>query len=205
MKDIECTVMRFASSSAIYGIHKKPINELTSPLIPISNYGAMKLASEAFICSFFESYLDDALIYRFPNVVGIPATHGVVFDFIKKLESDPNNLSVLGNGYQKKIYLHVSNLVSAMLFLHDLHIQKPCLDFYNIGPSDDGIYVRDIAKLVVDNFSPSAQILFGSDNKGWVGDVPTYSFDVRKLKNTGFPIDFTSKNALEEAISELKN
>ena len=98
----------FASSSAVYGDHgTKPITEDLGPLMPISNYGAMKLASEAICFSAYESWLDDLRIFRFPNVVGTPATHGVILDFIEKLKNSPNSLSVLGNGSQEKSYLHV--------------------------------------------------------------------------------------------------
>ena len=88
----------FASSSAIYGNHGDlTIKEDTGPLIPISNYGAMKLASEAICFAAQEKYLKKLRIFRFPNVVGIPATHGVIFDFTNKLLLDkvkPSSKSV---------------------------------------------------------------------------------------------------------------
>ena len=102
----------FASSSAVYGNHgDKLVNENTGPLIPISNYGAMKLASEAICFASYESFLKKLIIFRFPNVVGSPATHGVIMDLITKLQTSPNLLKVLGNGTQAKSYLHVDDLV----------------------------------------------------------------------------------------------
>ena len=94
----------FASSSAVYGDHgDNSISENTGPLMPISNYGAMKLASEAICFSAYESFLNELRIFRFPNVVGMPATHGVILDFINKLNKNPKELNVLGNGLQRKI------------------------------------------------------------------------------------------------------
>ena len=101
----------FASSSAIYGDHgEKSIYEDISPLMPISNYGAMKLASEAICLAAKHEFLEKLMIYRFPNVVGTPATHGVIYDFVRKLKKDNRSLEVLGNGTQKKSYLHVKTL-----------------------------------------------------------------------------------------------
>ena len=122
--------LRFASSSAIYGEHRGPLTECTGPLTPASNYGAMKLASEGSICSATETYLKRAQIYRFPNVVGNHATHGVIFDFIQKLKRDPGKLPVLGDGTQQKPYLHVSELVDAMLVAESQDTSK--IGLFNI-------------------------------------------------------------------------
>ena len=97
----------FASSSAIYGdLGDQELTESTGPLFPISNYGAMKLASEAMITAAVEKFLGRALLFRFPNVVGLPATHGVILDFIRRLRSDPDHLDVLGDGSQRKSARH---------------------------------------------------------------------------------------------------
>ena len=108
----------FTSSSAVYGDYgKKTIEENDGPLMPISNYGAMKLASEALCFSAYEGFLEKLRIFRLPNVVGTPATHGVILDFIKKLVKNPKKLNVLGNGEQQKSYLHVNDLVEGMIYL----------------------------------------------------------------------------------------
>ena len=88
MKKIGCKRLYFASSSAVYGFNENRLHEDIGPLMPISNYGAMKLSSEALISASLESFLDKVCIYRFPNVVGVPATHGVILDFVKKLKKD---------------------------------------------------------------------------------------------------------------------
>ena len=128
----------FASSSAIYGdLGDQELTESTGPLFPISNYGAMKLASEAMITAAVEKFLGRALLFRFPNVVGLPATHGVILDFIRRLRSDPDHLDVLGDGSQRKAYLHVTELVEAMLFIQGRVTGK--VDVFNIGPTDAGV------------------------------------------------------------------
>lgn len=193
----------FASSSAIYGDHgaQSALSESSGPLFPISNYGAMKLASEASISAAVESYLENAWIFRFPNVVGIPATHGVIVDFIRKLRSNPENLHVLGNGTQQKSYLHVSELLKAMLTI--VEKSRNSLSCYNIGPSDDGVCVKSIAEDVVQRVSPSAKIHYGVENRGWVGDVPKFKYCVDHLKQLGFAPKLTSREAVMRAIDEI--
>ena len=86
MKAIGCKKLYFASSAAVYGYNKNRLHEDIGPLMPMSNYGAMKLSSEAIISASLEIFLEKVCIYRFPNIVGIPATHGVLLDFVKKLK-----------------------------------------------------------------------------------------------------------------------
>ena len=139
MEDRGIKELMFASSSAIYGdLGDRALTEDVGPLFPISNYGAMKLASEAAITAAAEKFLTKALLFRFPNVVGVPATHGVILDFIRRLRAAPGRLDVLGDGTQKKSYLHVSDLVGAMLFIHERTTKM--VDAFNIGPTDDGVF-----------------------------------------------------------------
>jgi UDP-glucose 4-epimerase len=204
MKSYDLKTLFFASSSAIYGDHgSTPLHENIGPLMPISNYGAMKLASEALISAAYETFLENAYIFRFPNVVGIPATHGVIFDFVNKLKSQSDSLVVLGNGTQRKAYLHVSDLVDAMLFIrkHDKFENAPAL--YNIGPVDDGILVAEIASIVANSFGDDIDIQFGSGNKGWVGDVPKFSYSTEKLQHLGWQPTLNSEQAIRRATSEI--
>jgi UDP-glucose 4-epimerase len=192
----------FASSSAVYGDWgSQRISETLGPLLPISNYGAMKLASEAQISAAAESYLGRAGIYRFPNVVGTPATHGVLLDFVRKLKHDPAQLEVLGDGTQQKAYLHVSELVDAMWFASRLQTTRR--EVLNIGPVDDGVTVRWIAEQVCERVSPRAKIVFGQGNKGWVGDVPRFRYDTERLATLGWHPVMDSKAAVVRAIDEI--
>ncbi|MFM6831715.1 MAG: NAD-dependent epimerase/dehydratase family protein [Novosphingobium sp.] len=201
MKRRGIPVIHFASSSAIYGDHGDDlIHENIGPLLPISNYGAMKLASEAQLRAAKEAFLERVSMFRFPNVIGIPATHGVILDFVRKLIASPDELEVLGNGTQQKSYLHVSDLVSAMVHIAD---RQEAFAFYNIGPTDDGVTVRFIAETVRDAFRPEAAIRFGEGNRGWVGDVPKFCYSVDKLLATGWRPNLGSSEAVIKAVSEI--
>jgi UDP-glucose 4-epimerase len=202
MKMLKIDSLVFASTSAVYGdLGDKKINENAGPLMPISNYGAMKLASEALISASVENFLKNAYIFRFPNVIGVPATHGVILDFIEKLKLEPTCLNVLGDGTQQKAYLHVDELIDAMCFI--LSNSRNKLNFYNIGNVDDGVTVKFIAESVVANCSPNAKINYGKENRGWVGDVPKFNYGIEKLLNLGWKPKLSSSESILKAISQI--
>lgn len=203
MKHFKVGTLNFASSSAIYGdFGGVSIHENIGPLLPISNYGAMKLASEALISAAVESYLKRANVFRFPNVVGTPATHGVILDFINKLIDTPKRLNVLGDGSQQKAYLHVSDLIQAMLLVRARKISSR-IDLINIGPLDGGVTVKWIAEQVAKRVSSGAEIVYGSGNKGWVGDVPKFNYLTNKLQSYGWAPKLNSAGAVLLAIDEI--
>ncbi len=202
MKEFKVPVIAFASSSAIYGdLGERILTEDVGPLLPISNYGAMKLASESIISAAAESYLSRAYIFRFPNVIGVPATHGVMLDFVRKLMLNPDNLDVLGDGTQQKSYLHVEELIEAMLLIRNKAPERVAI--FNIGPGDYGVTVRFIAEETVREVSPKATITFGTGNKGWVGDVPRFAYSVEKLKALGFKSQLSSAEAVRLALRQI--
>jgi UDP-glucose 4-epimerase len=201
MKRRRIGIIHFASSSAIYGDHgDRLIHEDIGPLQPISNYGAMKLASEAQLRAAHEAYLERVSVFRFPNVIGVPATHGVILDFVVKLRMTPDVLDVLGNGTQQKSYLHVSDLIVAMLHIAD---RGEGFAVYNIGPTDDGVTVRFIAETVRNAVNPTAEIRFGDGNRGWVGDVPKFCYSVDRLLATGWHPAMGSVDAVKRAVAEI--
>lgn len=201
MEKINCKKLYFASSSAVYGVHEEKLHEDIGPLMPISNYGAMKLASEALISAGLESFLDTVSIFRFPNVVGTPATHGVILDFIGRLGKDASELKVLGNGTQQKIYIHVDELIKAMLFINENALHG--LNYFNIGPDDAGVSVKTIAEQTVKRLAPEAEIKYQKSDKGWIGDVPRFSYSVNKLKKLGWQPKLSSTDAVIKAIDEI--
>lgn len=201
MKAAGIGVLHFASSSAIYGdFGDAEVHEDIGPLQPISNYGAMKLASEAQIRAASEAWLERADIFRFPNVIGVPATHGVIWDFVRKLKLTPGQLEVLGNGSQRKAYLHVDDLIGAMR-----HIANGPGRYvvFNIGPADEGITVREIAERVRGRAEPDATIAYGSEARGWVGDVPRFRYSVARLAQTGWSPKLSSIQAVDRAVDEI--
>ena len=201
MKRRAIGTLHFASSSAIYGdLGDKLIHEDIGPLQPISNYGAMKLASEAQIRAAHEAYVGKVSIFRFPNVIGVPATHGVILDFVHKLKQTPEVLDVLGDGSQQKAYLHVDDLIRAMLHIR---LQPGPFAVFNIGPTDDGITVRSIAERVRDQLRPDARLSFGEGNRGWVGDVPKFRYSVQRLIDSGWNPSLSSEQAMHRAVDEI--
>ena len=200
MRELAVPRLAFASSSAIYGDRGDTLTEDSGPLFPISNYGAMKLASEGIISAAVEGFLDRAWIFRFPNVVGKRSTHGVIYDFINKLRGDTSLLKVLGDGTQCKGYLHVSDLLSAMNYIVDKASDK--LNYFNIGNNDDGATVEFIARTVVNSMAPGANIKYGRGNKGWVGDVPHVKYSIEKLETLGWKPELSSEGAIQRAVTE---
>jgi len=193
----------FASSSAIFGITSQPISEHSQDFYqPVSWYGKAKLASEYVLQDFSNRNKDTSvLLVRFPNVVGPKATHGVVYDFLRKLRSDPSKLQVLGDGYQQKPYVHVTELVAGIE--HFRTNMSACeLDRINLGPSDT-INVRSIVDEVLAATHIDAEVHYQDQPHGWIGDVPKYEFDTKKMQAGGFEIKKTSRQAIRAAIEDL--
>jgi UDP-glucose 4-epimerase len=201
-KKVGCPEFAFASTSAVYGESDAILSETVGPLLPISNYGAMKAAGEACVSAFAHAGGRQGWIFRFPNVIGPRSTHGVIRDLICKLMKDPQRLEVLGDGTQQKPYLHVTELLAAMLFISQ-NDSGP-LGLYNIGPNDAGITVQCIAELVIAAVSPSATITYTGGDRGWPGDVPKFRYDISKLRSLGWTPKFGSREAVQRAVAEIK-
>jgi UDP-glucose 4-epimerase len=200
-KALKVTKLAFASTSAVYGDRPTLLTEDSGPMLPISNYGAMKLASEAIIRAAVESGLPRAWVFRFPNVIGSRATHGALYDFIKKLRKDPTQLPVLGDGTQQKPYLHVSELVDAMHFIWTKTAER--FNYFNIGPIGEGTRVKFIAETAVRLNAPAAKLVYGTGNRGWVGDVPKFDYSVEKLSKQGWSPQLNSDQAVVRTLVEL--
>lgn len=200
MKKHDVKKIVFASTSAIYGDTADLLHENYGPLKPVSHYGASKLASESFISSFVENYDLQAWIVRFPNVVGERATHGVIYDFIKKLRKDNTKLKVLGDGEQYKPYLYVKDLVEAILFVWKNSDDK--LNIYNLGVNSR-TKVKDIARMVIEEMELKATIEYTGGDRGWVGDVPTFNYDLTKVNTFGWTAKYTSNEAVRKSIQYI--
>lgn len=190
----------FASTSAVYGERSETLTEDSGPLLPISTYGAMKLASEAAISAAVAGALDRAWIFRLPNVVGARSTHGVIYDLMQKLKTNRAELEVLGDGTQQKPYLHVSELVDAMLFI--VERADASLNVHNISSRGAGTTVRFIADEVVRVASPGARIRYTGGDRGWVGDVPRFTYAVDRIEGLGWVPTQNSDDAVRRAVRE---
>lgn len=201
-KRVECPEFAFSSTSAVYGENDAILSEMVGPLMPISNYGAMKAAGEACVSAFAHAGRRRGWIFRFPNVIGPRSTHGVIRDLICKLMKDPQRLEVLGDGTQQKPYLHVTELIEAMVFI--ARNDPGPLGLYNIGPQDAGATVQFIAESVLAAVSPKATLSYTGGDRGWPGDVPKFRYDISKLRSLGWTPKFGSREAVQRAVAEIK-
>jgi len=194
----------FASSSVVYGEPNViPTPEDYGPLLPISNYGATKLACESMISSYCQSYGINGIIFRLANIVGSRSNHGVILDFINKLRKNSNELEVLGDGTQNKSYLEISDCIDAIML--SLSKAKKRIEVFNVG-NDDKIDVISIAKTVCKNMNTNPEIIVngGVDNgRGWVGDVKLMQLDIAKLKQLGWQPRFSSLEAVNRACYDI--
>jgi UDP-glucose 4-epimerase len=195
----------FASSSAIYGYKKNiKINENMKMLEPISNYGAMKLASENLISAFSKLQKIPCFVFRFPNVIGPNMTHGLIFDLIKKFKLNNKKLLILGNGTQQKQYLHVEDLLDAMYFVINSKKTKSNLHVYNIAGNDKGVSVKYIVNKFIAINKINPVIKYQKQNYGWPGDIPKFNYSIKKLKNLGWQPKINSSESVNKAIKENK-
>jgi len=201
-------VIVFASTSTVYGDASKiPTPENYGPLIPISTYGASKLACEALIMSYAYTFNHRALILRLANIIGPKSNHGVIVDFIKKIMANPNQLEILGDGAQEKSYMHISDCIEAIMHLTNRFLESSKkVDIYNIG-SQDKITVKEIARITAKEMG-RANIRFdytgGVDGgRGWKGDVKTMQLSINKLLKTGWKPKYTSKQAVRITTKAL--
>ena len=199
LKEFHIRKFFFASTSAIYGETRDVLHENYGPLCPVSNYGAGKLASEAFISAFSSMYHIQTWITRFPNVVGERFTHGVIYDFIHKLRQNPHELLVLGNGEQCKPYVYVKDLVDGILYVTD-HASE-LYNVYLLG-SDTRTKVRDIAAMVIEEMGLDARIRYTGGDRGWVGEVAEFRYDLSKINALGWQAAHDSDASVRLAIQK---
>ena len=195
----------FASTSAVYGDAKiLPTPEDYGPLLPISAYGASKLACEAYVASYCNNYGIKCHIIRPANVIGARGRHGVTWDFINKLKKDNKKLEVLGDGTQTKSYIHINDAVKG-IFTTLNSTEK--IGVFNLG-SEDRVKVIDIAKIVCKNMNLSNTKIVTTggiaDGRGWVGDIMQAHLDITKLKILGWSPKLSSAEAVDLASKELQ-
>lgn len=201
MREYGVRKLFFASTSAVYGDKRDVIlDEHTPDLSPVSYYGAAKLGSEALISAF--SYMNDmdALVFRFPNVIGPRLTHGVIFDFIHKLRQDSRNLRILGDGRQTKPYIHVSDLIQAVMQLRNL--AEAGVALYNVGVEGE-TSVKGIADIICEEMDlKDVTYHYTGGESGWKGDVPRFRYCVDKIHRAGWKATFTSDEAVRETVRQ---
>jgi UDP-glucose 4-epimerase len=187
----------YASGSGVYGdLGELEATEDLGPLIPVSTYGASKLAGEALIASYCAMFGITACAFRFGNVVGRRQTHGVGFDFVRRLRQQPDRLRILGDGRQSKSYIFVEDVVEAVLMAH----QKTSKNFevYNVA-TGDYITVNEIARLAMEVSGLSdeeVRLEYTGGDRGWKGDVPVVRLNTDRIRGLGWNCRRTSQQAL---------
>lgn len=202
MRKADVKHLFFASTSAVYGeMPDIRLTETTGGIMPVSYYGGAKLASEALISSYVSMCDMNAVIFRFPNVIGPRLTHGAVFDFIRKLRQNPHELEILGNGKQCKPYIYVRDLAEAILKLTaEFH---PGEEVFNISVESEGTTVTRIAEIVVDVMGLSdVTFRYTGGDRGWKGDVPRFSYDISKVLAAGWKPMHTSDEAVRQTVQD---
>ena len=194
----------YASGSGIYGdLGELEINEDHGPLLPISTYGASKLAGEAMISAYCHMFALSGCVFRFGNVVGPRQTHGVGLDFVRSLLADANSLSILGDGNQSKSYIHVNDVTEAVLLA-----ASRCPDSFNVFnvATGDYITVAEIAALAIECVGLDADnvsLEFTGGARGWKGDVPVVRLDTGRIRGLGWQCRHNSAEALRLSMISL--
>lgn len=192
----------YASGSGVYGdLGELEVDEDHGPLVPVSTYGASKLAGEALIASYSAMFGLTAVAFRFGNVVGPRQTHGVGFDFARQLLADPSRLRVLGDGSQSKSYIHVSDVIEAVLLAASM---TPTYAVYNVA-TGDYITVKEIAALAIEatGSGPDTELVFTGGDRGWKGDVPIVRLDTARIRSLGWSQRLSSTDAFRASLASI--
>lgn len=190
----------YASGSGVYGDAGTEVLTELSQLRPISTYGASKLAGEALLASYAYMFGIHTTAFRFANVVGPRQTHGVGYDFVRRLRKNSNELTILGDGQQNKSYVHVTDVVRAVLSF--ANTDETAFDVYNIS-TRDSLSVNQIASIALEVLNvdvSDVQINYTGGARGWKADVPIVKLDPSKIENTGWRPKFTSQSAMHDSI-----
>jgi len=195
----------FASTSTVYGEAKTlPTPEDYTPLEPISIYGASKLAGEALVSSYCHTFDKKGIILRFANVIGPRSRHGVVSEFIARLDQNPSELPILGDGTQNKSYIYIDDCINAVVAT--LNHANEVVEVFNVG-SEDSLTVKEIGATVAKKMGlPDLPLRFNGgldDGRGWIGDVKSMLLDVSRLKSLGWRPKLNSRSAVEKTVEGI--
>ena len=192
----------FCSTGSIYGEPKKfPTPENVNFPLQTSFYGSSKLAGESLIQSYCEAYGFKSWIFRFVSILGRRYTHGHVYDFCKQLFNNNKKLKVLGNGLQRKSYLHVNDCINAMLLATKKSRNK--VNIFNLG-TNEYITVKQSIKIICKELNVKPKIYFSGGKRGWIGDSPFIYLNNKKIRSLGWKPRFTIKESVKQTVLYLK-
>jgi UDP-glucose 4-epimerase len=192
--------LAFSSTGSVYG---------ESPVIPTpedapfpvqtSLYGASKAAAEGLVAAYASANLVSATIFRFVSVLGPRYSHGHVIDFVRQLQASPDRLTVLGDGRQRKSYLHVDDCVAAVV--RSL-IREPTVEVFNLG-IDDYCTVTESASWICERLGVAPHIEYTGGDRGWIGDNPFIYLDTARIRGTGWEPRHGIRAAVEATVDYL--
>ncbi|MDP8261801.1 MAG: NAD-dependent epimerase/dehydratase family protein [Candidatus Ancaeobacter aquaticus] len=195
----------FSSSSVVYGEpHQFPTSEDYGPMLPISLYGASKLACEGLITSFSHTFGITSWIFRFANIIGKRQTHGLLVDLIAKLDKNKTVLPVLGDGLQEKSYLYIDDCIDGILYA--VGHANESMNVYNLSAGDQ-ISVSEIVSIFAKKYTEMThsqfEISYENKSRGWQGDVVKVKLDAAKINSLGWSARYSSKRAIEKTVEDL--
>lgn len=198
MKENGIKKLFYASGSGVYGdVGTTHTKENYGPLVPVSMYGATKLSAEAMIYAFSNFFDIQVWVLRPANIIGPRLTHGVVFDFIKKLKKDPKKLKILGDGKQSKSYLYVLDVIKGIDIVTKKARQK--INIFNIA-SNSFITVNAIADIVAKEMKIKPRRSWTGGKIGWKGDVAKVRIDNKKIEEIGWKPEYNSREAVQKTV-----
>lgn len=193
----------YASGSGVYGDYGYNKIKEEDPFLPVtSSYGASKQAGEALIAAYCHMFDMQAIIYRFANVVGKNQTHGIVSDFIEKVSKKLGFLQILGDGTQLKCYVHVDDIIGAILTSEKWDKK---IEYYNVS-SGTYMFVDEIADIILEEMGLKGTIIKAHTRQsggGWKGDIPVVFLNSRKIRGTGWKPKYSSIEAIRKAAKEI--
>jgi UDP-glucose 4-epimerase len=193
----------FSSTGSVYGEAKEfPTTESAPFPVQTSLYGASKLACEGMIAAYAESFGIQAWIFRFVSILGPRYTHGHIFDFFSQLTEHPESLTVLGDGHQRKSYLHVDDCIHAInIALENSH---DLVNLFNLGV-DGSCEVRDSINWITNELGLSPEIKFGTESRGWIGDNPLIHLDTRRIREIGWSPKFSIEESVRATVKYMRS
>jgi len=202
MRANEIRKIAFSSTGSVYGealIIPTPEN---APFpIQTSLYAASKLACEGLISAYCEGFDFQSWIFRFVSILGERYTHGHVFDFFRKLKTDPSRLPVLGNGRQRKSYLYIKDCIDAILLAMDKATDK--VNIFNLGV-DGYCEVNDSIGWICTELGVKPQLEYSGGDRGWIGDNPFIFLETKKIQSLGWKPKFGIRDGVIKTVEYLR-
>lgn len=193
----------FASTGSIYGEPELfPTPESCPFPVQTSFYGASKLAAEGLIQAYCEGFGMQGYIFRFVSILGERYQHGHVIDFYRQLIEHPHHLYILGDGTQRKSYLHVRDCIAAMLLAVQESGSK--VNIFNLGTSEY-CQVTDSVRWICGHLGLNPQLTFAGGGRGWIGDSPFIFLDCSRIRALGWQPQCSIQQGVISTVDYLKS